>query len=75
MSISMDRFAATGQFATFDPHQSPLGAVAVFSLQCRCCGYEPDESVSPPKRCPKCSSDAWERFARPGSILSNSERY
>ena len=75
MSISMDRFAAEGRFATYDPFAAAGNSrVAVFTLQCRQCGYEPDDTVTAPKICPKCHGDAWERFARPGSILENAER-
>ena len=37
--------------------------------------YEPDAFVTPPRVCPKCRGETWERFARPGSILENAERY
>lgn len=75
MSISMERFEASGQFATYDPFASSPSRVAVFQLQCRCCGYEPENSVVPPKVCPKCHGESFERFARPGSILQNARRY
>ena len=75
MPIGMDRFASEGHFATYDPFAKPAESVAVFSLQCRCCGYEPENAVETPPVCPKCHSKAWERFARPGSILSNADRY
>lgn len=74
MSISMDRFASEGRFATYDPFAVAHSRVAVFTLQCRQCGYEPDDTVTPPKICPKCHGDSWERFARPGSILENANR-
>ncbi len=75
MSISTDRFAAQGQFARFDPFAQTPQRVSVFTLQCRLCGYEPEDVVVPPKICPKCHGQAWERFAKPGSILENAERY
>lgn len=75
MSISMERFASEGQFATFDPYQEPNTRVAVFQLQCRCCGFEPEDAVVAPRVCPKCHGESWERFARPGSILENANRY
>jgi len=75
MSISMERFGSQGQFATFDPHAQSLRRVAIFTLQCRSCGFEPDDAVVPPKICPKCHSESWERFAKPGSILNNAVRY
>lgn len=75
MSISMDRFAAQGQFATYEPYQALVVRTAIFHLQCRSCGFEPDgQVVTPPRLCPKCHGQAWERFARPGSILDNAIR-
>jgi len=75
MSISMERFASEGHFATYDPFAGTESRVAVFQLQCRSCGYEPEDTVVAPKICPKCHGNSWERFARPGSILENAERY
>ncbi len=74
MSISMDRFASEGQFASYNPFQA-AGPVTVFQVQCRCCGFEPEGVVTPPRLCPKCHGESWERFARPGSILENANRY
>jgi len=75
MSIGMQRFASEGHFATYDPFARPVETAAIFQLQCRCCGFEPEDVVVPPRVCPKCHGEAWERFARPGSILSNANRY
>jgi hypothetical protein len=75
MSIGMERFASQGHFATYDPFKNTMSRVAVFQLQCRCCGFEPDDTVVAPKVCPKCHGESWERFARPGSILENANRY
>jgi len=75
MSNSMERFASQGHFLTYDPFTSPARPAAVFQLQCRSCGFEPEGAVTPPKLCPKCHSESWERFARPGSILANADRY
>lgn len=75
MSISMERFASEGHFATYDPFTNSQSRIMVFQLQCRSCGYEPEEVVVAPKICPKCHGNSWERFARPGSILQNAERY
>jgi predicted Zn-ribbon and HTH transcriptional regulator len=47
----------------------------VFQLQCRSCGFEPEDVVTAPRLCPKCHGETWERFARPGSILDNASRY
>jgi rubrerythrin len=75
MSISMERFGSEGHFATYDPVNSSSQRSAIFQLQCRSCGYEPEDVVTAPRLCPKCHSKAWERFARPGSILDNAARY
>lgn len=75
MSISMERFESQGQFATYDPFARSESRIAVFQLQCRSCGYEPEDVVVAPRVCPKCRAESWERFARPGSILENANRY
>ena len=75
MSISMDRFASEGHFATYDPFNRTDQKVMIFLMQCRCCGYEPEDVIVAPKVCPKCHGEAWERFAKPGSILENADRY
>jgi hypothetical protein len=75
MSISMDRFASEGQFATFDPTVAKCARAVVMKVQCHCCGFEPEEATIPPKICPKCHSRAWERYARPGGTLDNADRY
>jgi hypothetical protein len=74
MSIGMDSFASEGHFATYDPFRSSQ-RVNVFTLQCRCCGFEPEDVVVAPRVCPKCHGESWERFAKPGSILMNANRY
>ena len=75
MSISMERFASEGQFATYNPFPASLHHVSVFQVQCRSCGFEPEAVVTPPRLCPKCHGESWERFAKPGSILDNADRY
>ena len=75
MSISMERFGAEGSFAKFTPAIEATPRVAIFSIQCRACGYEPEDTVVAPRVCPKCHSKSWERYAKPGSILTNADRY
>jgi hypothetical protein len=76
MSISMERFGSEGHFATYKPvDAAPVGRVAIFQIQCRCCGFEPEGAVTAPRLCPKCHGNAWERYTRPGSILDNANRY
>jgi hypothetical protein len=75
MSISMERFGADGHFASYNPFPPTSMKTTIFQVQCRSCGYEPDTAITPPRLCPKCHSQSWERFARPGSILDNAERF
>jgi rubrerythrin len=75
MSISMERFASQGHFMTYERNHAPSTHTAIFHLQCRSCGFEPDDVVTAPRVCPKCHSESWERFAKPGSILANAKRY
>lgn len=74
MSIGMDRFAATGTYPTYDIARAPQ-MTTIFAVQCRSCGFEPEGAVVAPRLCPKCHGQSWERFAKPGSILANAERY
>jgi uncharacterized OB-fold protein len=71
----MDQFGATGQFLSYDPSMVSEPVAVVFTLQCRSCGFEPEATVVPPRTCPKCHSRGWERFPKPGSILTNADRY
>ncbi len=75
MSISMEPFASEGHFATYDPFRSVPTRTVIFQLQCRCCGFEPEQSITAPRICPKCHGKSWERYTRPGSILDNADRY
>lgn len=76
MSIGMERFGSNGLFPTYDPGLPIRKTVALFHLQCSGCGYEPaPEVVVAPRICPKCHGSTFERYARPGSILENAERY
>lgn len=75
MSISMERFGSDGHFATYHPKAQEIHRVTIFQVQCRCCGYEPEGAITPPRLCPKCHSESWDRYARPGSILANADRY
>lgn len=75
MSISMERFGSEGHFATYNPVAAAAHRTAIFQIQCRCCGFEPEATVTPPRLCPKCHGESWERYARPGSILDNADRY
>lgn len=75
MSISMERFGSDGHFVSYNPIVAGVQRITIFQLQCRSCGFEPEEAVTPPRLCPKCHGESWERYARPGSILDNAGRY
>ena len=75
MSFCMDHVVAKKNIAKYDPNPASLERAMVFQAQCRMCGYEPEDYLHPPKICPKCYSQAWERFARPGSLLQNASRF
>jgi hypothetical protein len=75
MSISMERFGSEGHFPPYNPRAAGVHRVAIFQMQCRSCGFEPEGSVTPPRLCPKCHGESWERYAKPGSILENAANY
>ncbi|MGA3066457.1 MAG: hypothetical protein ABSF29_06375 [Tepidisphaeraceae bacterium] len=75
MSISMECFESNGHFATYDAYPKLADRELVFQVQCHFCGYEPTDTVVAPKFCPKCNSTSFERYAKPGSILANAQRY
>ncbi len=75
MSISMEPFASENHFPTYDAFKLSSQPVSIFQLQCRSCGFEPEDTVVAPRLCPKCHSKSWERFTRPGSILDNANRH
>lgn len=75
MSIGMERFASQGKYPTYDMFAAAPKMVRVFQIQCRSCGYEPEDVVVAPRLCPKCHAQSWERYAKPGSILENADRY
>ena len=75
MSIGMDRFSSEGQFLTYDPFAGTQSRISVFQMQCRSCGFEPEDAVVAPRVCPQWHSESWESFAKPGSILDNANRY
>jgi hypothetical protein len=48
----------------------PQLQAGLFFVECRLCGYEPEEQVVlPGHRCPKCHSWTWRRQIRPGGWL------
>jgi hypothetical protein len=71
MSISMEHFgwSSIAQKSTSMVERARLSHP--FQLQCRTCGFEPENQIIPPRRCPKCASSTWERFPKPGGLLAN----
>ena len=67
-SFSMEHLVAKKETAKYDPYQSTSQRAMVFQVQCRMCGFEPEDLLHPPRICPKCHSQAWERFTRPGAF-------
>jgi rubredoxin len=70
MPISMDRFGSHEQRAKSHASGGLRHLVFPYRLQCRACGFEPFDVISPPPHCPKCAGHSWERFAFPGSLLA-----
>jgi hypothetical protein len=67
MSISMDRFGLNEEPP--EPRLSDRNNCPI-RLECPACGFEPEDPVTAPRRCPKCAGSAWRRFVLPGSLLS-----
>jgi hypothetical protein len=66
--ISVPRWTHLGTNLDEKFAPKPGGAYA-YIIECRTCGYEPDEQVViPPWRCPKCSCFTWHRLPRPGML-------
>lgn len=74
MSISVERFRAQGLFPTFDPYLQKSSGPQMFGVSCRCCGYEPEDRLILPRRCPKCGGESFERFPLPGALLAQAIR-
>lgn len=70
MPVSAERFASEGHFPSYDPVTAGSRPTAMTKLECRCCGYEPNNTVVAPVRCPKCHASCWQRFSIPGSLLA-----
>jgi hypothetical protein len=48
------------------------GRPSVSYIECRLCGYEPEDQVSMPRhRCPKCHNWTWWRLVRPGTYVEH----
>jgi Zn finger protein HypA/HybF involved in hydrogenase expression len=71
MSISMEQFGWSSVCENSVSFREKARLSHPFQLQCRACGFEPDDQITAPRYCPKCASSAWERFVKPGSLLDN----
>ena len=74
MSISMERFGSNEQLSESRVSSGSRGPAFPYRLQCRACGFEPDDAIAPPPRCRKCDGRTWERYAFPGNLLVNANR-
>lgn len=74
MSISMEPFGWQAISSKQSPGAELPKRMFPYHLQCRACGYEPEDLVVAPRhKCPKCAATAWERFTRPGSLLDDAQ--
>jgi hypothetical protein len=71
MSISMEHFGWSSITETSTPLTERARTSHPFQLQCRACGFEPEDQIIAPRYCPKCASSSWERFPKPGGLLAN----
>jgi rubredoxin len=74
MSIDMEHFGSTAQRTETRPQSDATSLAFPYRLQCRACGFEPEDAITPPHRCPKCAGSAWERFALPRSLLTGADQ-
>jgi hypothetical protein len=74
MSISMERFGSNEPLWEPRVSSGSRGPAFPFRLQCRSCGFEPEDAITHLPLCPKCHGSAWERFAFPRSLLMTAER-
>ena len=56
------------------PAQTEAAATRVWMVNCHNCGFEPEDSTVPPRRCPKCGGSAFEWFFAPGQPMWIRER-
>lgn len=73
MSISMEQFGSHERMESRAARALPTKTFP-FRLQCRSCGFEPEDAIIAPPRCPKCAASAWERFAYPRCLLTGAGR-
>jgi rubrerythrin len=74
MSIAMEQFGSRERRSEFRASDECPSRAFPYRLQCRACGFEPENAVTAPPRCPKCAGGSWERFALPGSLLMTAEQ-
>jgi rubrerythrin len=74
MSIAMEQFGSQERRSESRALDGSPSRAFPYRLQCRACGFEPENAVTAPARCPKCAGSAWERFALPRSLLTTAEQ-
>jgi len=69
--ISKEVFGLSGQ-TRYDgtiPRMRPMSTM--FIIECRTCGFEPDDQDSLPYcPCPRCHASTWRRLPRPGALVT-----
>jgi hypothetical protein len=53
MSISTECFRSEGHFAKYGPPVETGVKAPIFRIECRRCGFEPEDSIIAPRVCPK----------------------
>jgi hypothetical protein len=74
MSIDMERFGSKEQQTDFRDSVHGARTACPYRLQCRACGFEPEDVIVASPRCPKCDGSSWERFVYPRSLLTGPSR-
>ena len=74
MSIDMEHFGSRDQRAQSAALVDSPPTAFPYRLQCRGCGFESPDAIIAPRRCPKCASSSWERFAYPRSLMTGPGR-
>jgi hypothetical protein len=75
MSIAMDRYENNEQMPDHRVSNGWPSSLLPYRMECRSCGFEPTDILTPPPSCPKCACSAWQRFVSPGSLLMNNDNY
>ena len=65
---------ASGSFDTYDVHHAADPPRRMWMFNCRNCGFEPEDPIIPPRRCPKCGCGVFQRVMVPGALLLDEPR-